>query len=876
MENKALQVETAKEWESLRLNTLDTYDKFKKELTLYNNVDDIFSDTSRVKIKKDALKYIFTIDNQNKFLIDENNLESWLQKFYEDKKTKEKRDTEESVLIKIKWLEIVYLKSRTTEELNTLQKEILAAKNTLEKSSDLENVKHKIERLVTFFEQEEQLSNERKGTIFGSQYDRKDRGLRKMQKTEIQRRLKELDKMKTQIERLEKNKDANYTIDRDKGNNEFKGLKEVKMDDINKFDMKTTLMQFSKRIEELGKEAPEFIKTRNEIILEKGDTTPYYEYVINNVDDAKRLNKALKRINKEYVLLDKVALSQDKRQALQQDLKRLSEYLDNYMNNPNTFDPAKTPFVPTETGAFNELCSLDPELKILKQLNKKAEKTTDGTNNPTYPEGKKEQTQWAETKKDQIEPTTADYNNAKTAFEKWGINGVSRYLVDQTHMRPEQKQFRSGVGNLALTGWLIFVGWKMISSAFKLMSKNGRKEGELGKNLARLGIPTLLIFWSQARTGEWVGSLFSWWVLSGKIANMLSRGSKDVNEKGKTTKTEAGTTYSEWFPWATAVFNGLTYGEMKQFIKKDGDTMKINPDHYQILVDQFKTGSKKNEAGAAFLESIGKNDKKNIIDLALGGMGITREQLQDNSNKDKKFNETASEAIVRLQSVSQFMTEKWYNKMNPETLPLVQKYIANEKGAYDLDGLEKRGDVFYKETEIADKTGLKDKIKEIAKGDKQKEEDLLLAINTFYEQMPSANKKIEITGTRPTIEFKTYNQASSIDLGHKELIGFTAKGFDTYAEAFKAANLTNRIKDICKDKTAKSDKPFYLSPAWRDITFDEATIFSTSFDTEIMTAGWGGSLEKVSPILEEKKQEYCDYLNSLNFWTKTANKTAKK
>jgi len=33
-----------------------------------------------------------------------------------------------------------------------------------------------------------------------------------------------------------------------------------------------------------------------------------------------------------------------------------------------------------------------------------------------------------------------------------------------------------------------------------------------------------------------------------------------------------------------------------------------------------------------------------------------------------------------------------------------------------------------------------------------------------------------------------------------------------------------------------------------------------------MTAGWGGALEKVSPTLEENKQAYCDYLNSLKFW----------
>jgi hypothetical protein len=41
------------------------------------------------------------------------------------------------------------------------------------------------------------------------------------------------------------------------------------MDDVNGMDMNTTLKQFSDRIDELGKEAPDFITSRNEIILEK-------------------------------------------------------------------------------------------------------------------------------------------------------------------------------------------------------------------------------------------------------------------------------------------------------------------------------------------------------------------------------------------------------------------------------------------------------------------------------------------------------------------------------------------------------------------------------------------------------------------------------
>jgi hypothetical protein len=312
---------------------------------------------------------------------------------------------------------------------------------------------------------------------------------------------------------------------------------------------------------------------------------------------------------------------------------------------------------------------------------------------------------------------------------------------------------------------------------------------------------------------------------------------------------------------------------MKQLVVKDGDGdhMKINSNKYDSLVDMFR--SKKNEAGVKFLESIGKKDDKNMMDLALKGMGITRESLQDDSNKNKKFNESASKAIVRLGAVSNYMTEKGYNKINTETLPLVEKYIANENASMsDLETLDKRGDVFYKESTIVDKTGLEPKIKQLANNDKEKEEELLLAVNSFYEQMPSANKKIDISGTRPNITFKTYDQTTKMDLSSKAIDGFTTSKFDSYLETFKAANLTNRIKQICKDKEAKSEKPFYLS-AGQDITFDNANIFSTDFDTEIMTAGWGGNLKNVSPILETYKKEYCDYLNNMSpkFWKEKPN-----
>lgn len=128
--------------------------------------------------------------------------------------------------------------------------------------------------------------------------------MRRINKVEIKRRLTELYKIKKQVERLASNKGKKYTINRD--NQEFK---DVKMDDVNGMDMKMTLKQFSDRIEDLGKEAPNFILARNEIILEQTDTVPYFEIMGYTTKDAGKISKSLRKVNNEYAILDELKLT---------------------------------------------------------------------------------------------------------------------------------------------------------------------------------------------------------------------------------------------------------------------------------------------------------------------------------------------------------------------------------------------------------------------------------------------------------------------------------------------------------------------------------------------------------------------------------------
>lgn len=302
----------------------------------------------------------------------------------------------------------------------------------------------------------------------------------------------------------------------------------------------------------------------------------------------------------------------------------------------------------------------------------------------------------------------------------------------------------------------------------------------------------------------------------------------------------------------------MTYGEMAQFLIQDGDQIKIDPNRYDELLTTLEK-EKKNPSGAEFVRSIGKNDDRRVLDLALTGMGITSvTQLQN--NPDMKFNETAGEAIIRLREVSVFMEQHGYNKLNAETQKLVDEYISTGKPT--LEELDRRKDVFYKFIEVQDQTGLETRIAELAGNDIQKKQDLLLAINTFRENMPNGERRIDLQGNRPDIRFVTYGQSTPINLENKTLTGFTPTRFDSYFELFKAANLTNTIQDICKDKISQKPEPFYIG-AGGDITFDNAKLLSKDFDTRIITGGRGGSLKDISPKLETYKEKYAIYLNGL-------------
>jgi len=108
----------------------------------------------------------------------------------------------------------------------------------------------------------------------------------------------------------------------------------------------------------------------------------------------------------------------------------------------------------------------------------------------------------------------------------------------------------------------------------------------------------------------------------------------------------------------------------------------------------------------------------------------------------------------------------------------------------------------------------KAKIEALKLSDKNQEKNLINALNRFYYLQPTAaNSGLDIKlnpQNASQILFTTYGKDTIIDLNDKSLAGMGGIRFDSYIEAMKAANLTNRIKEITKDKKALSDQPLSL------------------------------------------------------------------
>ncbi len=829
---ETLKINKAKEGESLGIETLSKYESlngkeksFKDELKFYA-INDIFKQT---EIKQDGEKYMFIIDGKPKFLVNKWNLVPWIQQFYSDKTKNETSVTKEWIYVRLSEIKWEQTLESFKWELKDLQKNIETNQKTIERSTNIENMKFKVERLITFYEQERDLAKaETAGWFSNTKYDKKDKETRKIHKMQIERRIKELNKIKEIMEDVANNKNRKYDIKRDidTKNGKNKDFTEVQMNDINGMDMRMTLEQLSDRIEFLSKEWPDFILTRNGIILEDWDNTPYYETIIHDKSDAKKINRSLRKVNKEYAILDELELTWAKRQELNLDLQALEAYLNNVISNPDTFKPSEHPFVPTHRKDFFELTKINPE--SLKQLNKSAGKnwaeekpwnsTIENTKNNT-----EENIQDSKNTNNNNIPSYADKDYIDT-FKKWWVTWVIRKTLNMfPNMTNEAKNTWT---NLLIVGW---VGYGIFKLGKWLFSGKFNKDQ---KEKTPFWQRMLIVGWVTLGFNAFGGNPFN-------TAGKFISGGLDVDalklqwpwaNQEKINNPEEELSYIE----INEIFGTLPVGKLKDFV--DQKTFKMTQAWYNGLLLNFQWTDSNSKQKREIIQKMRKNNDKDILKTSFAKVGITTENIS-NLDQNKTIKEYTESAVPTLE---------WWS---------------------DWDNVD--------DTRI----NITEQVKNFNVSEEQKK-NLIKYGNILYKEKPGSSKeKVEFKEKDTKIYIKTYGERTAIDpekliiSGYKKEDG-TPIVFSWYQELLKSANLTNYMKSIFRGK-AKGDKYNPFESTWLgdkltrdrgDIMFNDGANKYNPIHTEAIDGGRFGTLGKISPKIEKNKEEYINYLNSLNIW----------
>ena len=718
-----------------------------------------------------------------------------------------------------------------------------ALKKSAEKSRDLNDVQRRIDVAKDFFSKT--IRDMNSDTFLRSQNaNSKEIAGLKLTKEAAEAQLKILNNMEKRIHQIMK-------------------PGEYKQQENFDHDYDATLQDFNDKLSIIEMSFSQYSSYHNDVITGDADVTPPFDLskTMNNVAGANRVYEILKKYNRKELQIAGSTLDAANQALVARDLKDFEKYLMKVINDP-TFDPSKNHFDSKYQNAINYLAS-DPKVrKMLEGSDEKPvqpiltpeQKDTLNKVNATLKNGEK----------------TNTYKDRKEAFEKWGINGLTSYGLDQTKMSPEQKETWKWVGNLAVTGGLIFLGWKAISTAFKALSSKGRKD--LNENGGRgwLWLPIAGTFGANMLTGESPLALLSGGKGTEYLANLF--GGKKSAEAKK---------YTEWFTGVSSLFEGRTCAQVASTIDTDANgKMKLKPSFFDGVINAAKwnPSDTKKAAAAKFLETVGKDDPGHFIDSALTGMGLSYAALKDNSKE--QFNDKAAGAITRLASVTTFMEKNNYDRINKQRLDLISQYIANPNSTMDdLTVLQsRRWDIFENSlTAPSDqvKDNLSKQIKALALSDTEKDE-LTSTINNFWSFWPLSNdlKKLEIKQDGSNISLTTYDKTTVIDLKNKIIPGFVDASkapikFQSNFELIKVANLTNRIFDLVKNnKNTPTKDPFNVSWIGQDIEYDNTKFWSDPvdrfdhMDKTVVSGGFGGALGKISPILEDHKDAYTALLNT--------------
>jgi len=441
--------------------------------------------------------------------------------------------------------------------------------------------------------------------------------------------------------------------------------------------------------------------------------------------------------------------------------------------------------------------------------------------------------------------------------------------IDDLNVEPATKE------RLKTLSWAVFLvgagvlAWKTVSRTRKAMFG---KEEMTAKDRWWIATGATIFGWSYVSSGN----IFNFKSLTndlGALANGTANrfSSSPENLGSNNPNASAEVLMTDGINTMNTIFGGRTWEEISSIlIEEDGKT-RIDYKKAKIAIQTNKANIPNADIRLQMINTLEKSTNQNIINLWVQALWLSKGYLEQ--NKDKTYEQLVDTKMENFFQLIKFMDEKEYKRRNPDMIDDIYNYMGWKNGLTPQK-LEKMG-AFEKDEVLTDDNTLKNNIENLTTiTDTNKKAELYkqsLKVQRELEKDTNYKWNFEFIEKEEQLYLKTYNKETPIDLEKKQLGSIPL--YTTY-QTLKAANLTNRLQDIFAGKT-EVDEPFNISWPGRDIEFKKKALTNTEWrknprqfikwkiDTEALEAWPRDTLQDIAPSLEDNKQAYVDYLNTL-------------
>jgi hypothetical protein len=587
----------------------------------------------------------------------------------------------------------------------------------------------------------------------------------------------------------------------------------------------------------------------------------YMDIPVESSQDAALLKNVYDAMSKERFRINELLTDANFKNIKDKNGQTMQEYLNATLEDGAT---AKQPFVPSSEyqNEYNEVLKNYPQLHEWM----KKDPTDTRTNTSTTNTGNTSTT------------TQEIYNNPKDIEQynrnkpKWLLDAVTLWplteFIDNRDRNPDQKKAAKTVAGVVSLAAIVGIGLMTVKKIWKwLFSKDKLDEKDWGWLLwwAWLFGTTMIVSWWNPLDMKslWNGIRSLFW-------------SNPENLASNQPNASAETLMADWMNTMNLIFGWMKWDQINSLLIETHGWTKIDYDKAKTFMKVNKSNITNADQRIKVIETLEKSPNQNIIDLWVQTLWLTKDKLAE--NPDKKYDELVEKWLTKFFNIVDFMDKNNYSRRNPDMTEYIYAYMRGESWR-TTEKLEKVW-AFEKNEILKENDWLKTNIEGLTLlNDDQKNDLYHQSLKVFKELQDQTEYKWELKFIEKNnkLYLQSYNQQTEINRTNKKLGNIPL--YTSY-QLLKAANLTNRLQDIFQGK-ADTDKPFNISAVRRNIEFQKQGPTSIQwwenprqfakekFDTKALKAWRRGTLQEIAPSLEDNKQTYVDYLNTLP-WRKKA------